>query len=218
VTKYAFSVPAILLFLILAPGAYARDFTAADFDPADPSQAEVYYLASESLMMDLTIVAKDAQGNELFTVTPMPLELVALMSQTMIHQQNATSASALAEIVDRANSDKPTSNSFAFILDGASAWTGRAVAMYYYPDGAEGQRLEIPVVKVKEGGDEGDPVLMTGWAVMAESLEQIEAYLAAPKVVLVVGDSPDRSVELDCGFWRQYSVFDLREDESGQQE
>jgi hypothetical protein len=37
------------------------------------------------------------------------------------------------------------------------------------------------------------------------------AFLASPTVVLVVGaDDPDEAIELDCGFWRQWGLFDVR--------
>ena len=210
------SLTAILVlgFALMDP-AQARDFTTADFDPADQSQAETYGLAAESLLNDLVVVANDPSGNELFSAVPLTMELVALMTQAEIHASGSSDPAVLDEIIARANKNKPRANSFAFIVDGDPAWVRRNVTMYYDTAGDNPQRVAMPVVPVEdiqitEGGGS-----LSGWAAMAEDPQQLQDFLLATKVVIVVGEGDDSvtPIELDCSFWRRYALFDLRADE-----
>jgi len=199
----------IVFLTVYACPIYARDFKVSDFDPADPSQVEIYQIAIESLVAELAIPAMNSEGKELFTATPLTMELVALMTQLAIHAGNITDAARLQEIVDQANREKPATNSFAFILDGDPEYTNRKVAVYYSLE-ENSRRVEVPVVKVEELELVGESGLV-GWALMAKDVEQLLDFLAAKKVVLVVGEGRD-AIELDCGFWRRYSIFDLRDE------
>jgi hypothetical protein len=200
------------LFLLLTAAAYAKDFTVDDFDYPDPSQADTYYQAVDSLIDDLTIVATDADGNQLFTVVPMTMELVALQAQARIHESQETGES-VEDIIAQANSDKPSANAFAFMLEGDPGWVRKDVTidclLMVYSDSF----ISMPVVQVSEPVVSEGGSMISGWAFMAENEQQLRDFLAANTVFLSVGDREGGSdvIRLDCGFWRQFGLFDIDE-------
>lgn len=189
--------------------ASARNFTLDDFDPADPARAETYQSAIGELLDELAVIATDDEGNELFRVVPYPLELVVLTAQATIHEGNVTDSHELEVVVAQANSDKPTSNSFAFVLDGDPRWVRQEVKIRYFPEEQGPASSGVPAVRVsREIADDGAMVAV--WVVMARDADELEAFLAAPRVELVVRDEEtDDGIVLDCGFWRQWMLFDL---------
>jgi hypothetical protein len=189
----------------------ARDFTLEDFDPADPAQAEAYQSAIGGLLDELAVIASDDEGNELFRVVPYPLELVILTTQAAIHERNITDSREFEAVVMQANADKPTSNSFAFVLDGDPQWVRREVEIRYFPEEEGPGSSRVPAVRVsREIADDGAMVAV--WVLMARDADELEAFLAAPRVELRVGDEEtDDAIVLDCGFWRQWMLFDLTE-------
>jgi hypothetical protein len=208
---------AMLLILLGTVQAVAKDFAAGDFDAADPSQAENYVAAVESLQQELAITATGQNGAELFTVIPQTMELVVLQTQGEIHSSDAKTPEALAAIIADANGRKPRDNSFAFILDGDPEWVSQNVSIYYYTTGDNPEQKVIPVVRVDEPKDKEDGGMLAAWALMAEDQQQIRDFLLSPKVTMVVGegDTAGSKIELNCGFWRSYSLFDQRQDASG---
>jgi len=209
---YRFSLlMAVILVFALAGPLRARDFTVDDFDPADPAQAETYRQAVEDFLTEVTIVATDNAGNELFRVVPFPLELIALMTQLAIHDGNVTDPGELRGIVDNANLNKPAANSFAFIISGDPEWADREVSMYYLPADGGTERVNVDLVRIVPGEAYGEGEMISEWAMFVNDVDQLTAFLASPAVALVVGaDDPDEAIELDCGFWRQWGLFDVR--------
>jgi hypothetical protein len=212
--RYIFPA-SIITLLILSVPLLARDFTRDDFDPADPAKVEEYRDAVVELMKEMTIYGEDSAGNELFTAVPFPLELVALMTQLEIHESNITDPDELDLLLTKQNYIKPASNSFAFVLDGDPAWVTGDVRITYVSANSP-DPVELPVVNVEtENPDEMSAV--TIWAVVIEDSEQMNEFMDASEVYLVVGNV-DQAVEplvLDCGFWRLWGLFDLREEISG---
>jgi hypothetical protein len=199
----------ITLLLIAIPG-IGRDFAPQDFDPADPSQVDSYRQAVVDLIGEMTIVGKDTYGNKLFTVIPFPLELVAMMTQLQIHEQNITDPVLLDNLLADQNSLKPASNSFAFVMDGDPAWVTGDVQMAYTTDPTQ-EPVYLDVFKVDtETPDESSSV--TTWAVTIVNVEQLDAFINAEKISIFVSDSTTGSgpMELNCGFWRLWGLFDLR--------
>ena len=202
----------IIAILAFAPQAYAIDFTIQDFDPPDATQVDSYTEAVNALVDELTVTAADSSGTELFTALPMTMELIALETQIRIHESAGQESPTVDEIIAQANNDKPVANSFAFVVDGDPVWVRRNVTMYISMEDGTAP-VEMPVVpigdiQVTEGG-----YMTRSWAFMAENDAQLDAFLKAPVVVLAVGEG-DESVQpiyVDCGFWRRYALFDLRE-------
>ncbi len=209
---FAFTAIILVAVLVLSSGLSARDFIVDDFDPADPEQTEMYSLALEDLMDELTIVATEEDGDEIFVIMPFPMELIALETQFAIHEGNIIDPNELADLIAQANMDKPTQNSFAFVLDGEPMWVRREVAMYYTRLSGEPDMVRVPVVPVGDPVVTEDATMVTGWAMMAADADELRDFLASPMVVLVVGDE-EESVTLDCGFWRRWVLFDLGEEE-----
>jgi hypothetical protein len=52
------------------------------------------------------------------------------------------------------------------------------------------------------------------WAVVLDTPEDLNAFLASEAVAILVGfrDQDVAPIILHCGFWRQYGLFDLREE------
>lgn len=201
----------ITTLILLTTPSYGREFTRGDFDPPDPDQVEDYRFAVIDLIEELTLIAVDDDGNTLFSVTPFPVELVALMTQLDIHQYNVTDPSELDELIARKNYIKPAPNTFAFVLDGDPGWVNSEVYMFYYPeDGSDPVQLYLHQV---ESDSPGDLPELTTWALLIQDLEELEAFLAAPDVILAIWNEeadPDPKI-LDCGYWRLWSLFDLRD-------
>jgi len=198
----------------------ARDFTVDDFGPADPGNtfmSEAYQQGVADLVKELTVTATADDGTALFIIVPFPMELVALRTQARIQIEGITDPDELSELVAEANAYKPAPNSFMFILEGDAAWVSRDVTMYYVPD--ETTSIGIPVraypISIGEASDEG--AMLSRWAIVIEDENELKAFRDAPRVVIIVGDA-DETVEpltLECGFWRQWGLFDLRTEDSG---
>lgn len=201
----------ITTLILLTTPSYGREFTRDDFDPPDPDQVEDYRFAVVDLMEELTLIAVDDDGNTLFSVTPFPVELVALMTQLDIHQYNITDPDELDELIAGKNYIKPAPNSFPFVLDGDPGWVNSEVFMFYYPeDGSDPVQLYLHQV---ESDSPGDLPELTIWALLIEDLEELEAFLAAPDVILAIWneDADPEPIILDCGYWRLWGLFDLRD-------
>lgn len=201
----------IALFLLVNP-AISREFAASDFDPADPDLAEEYRAAVIDLIKEMTIVGEDNNGNELFTAVPFPLELVALMTQLEIHESNITDPDELDDLLDEQDYIKPASNSFAFVLDGDPEWVMGQVFMGY-TSGSSPFPVELEVLPISSDyPDETSAV--TTWAVVIEDGEQLEEFLDAGEVSLAIwnGNEGQDPIILDCGYWRFWGLFDLREE------
>ncbi len=223
-----FTIP-LIIFLslaILCP-AQARDFTIDDFDPPGPygpldpedpdgmDIIDVYSMAIDDLLRELTITGYDSEVNELFQAVPFPMELVALMAQAEIHFGNITDPGELRELVDTANGNKPAANSFAFILDGDVDWVGSDVTMFYFPSAEESDGIEVPCYQISVSDPDPDGIAISEWAVAIDSVDELTNFLAAESVALIVGlnDPEVEPVILYCGFWRSWGLFDLRDDE-----
>lgn len=208
-----FIVPLTAAILLFSLPLHALDFTAADFDPKDPSMIDVYRLAVSDLMDELSVEAIDDEGSELFSVVPFPMELVALMAQMEIHSLESDDPAEIDSVIERANNNKPGANSFAFLLDGDPEWVSGNVRMVYVPpDGAESDRVEMEVVPIGEG-EESDGNMVAEWMVVVEDPDLLMDFLASPQVILVIEKAGGETKELDCGFWRQWGLFDLRMEE-----
>jgi hypothetical protein len=197
------------LLLISLPG-IGRDFAPGDFAPADPSQVDTYREAVVDLVEEMSIVGKDEIGNELFTAVPFPLELVAMMTQLQIHESNITDPVELDILLADQNSLKPAPNSFAFVLDGDPAWVTGYVRMAYTTDpSTEPVYLDLFNVDT-ETPDETSAI--STWAVAIASVEQLDAFMNAEKVSIFVSnvDVGLEPIELNCGFWRLWGLFDMR--------
>jgi len=209
----------IAILILVAGQAPARNFTARDFDPADTENevtAERYREAVFELMDELKVPAIDEYGVVQFSVMPFPMELVALITQWQIHEWGITDPMELSDLIEAANYNKPTVNSFPFVLDGETEWVTKIVAMYYIRDIDFPHPERVPVVwnSEVEGNVEGTTV--SEWIVMIEDTDMLEEFLEADSVYLVVGetDGSEEYIELDCGFWRSWGLFDLRQDEA----
>lgn len=200
----------ITAILILSGPVYGRDFTPDDFDPADPAMAEPYTTALGQLFDELTIIALDSNGVEVFRVMPFPVELVGLETQTAIHEGNITDSEELPALIESANLDKPTANSFAFVLDGQPEWVGLEVGMYYFPDDANSEAVRLPVVALGEPALTEDGGMVAGWAMIATDMDELNEFMSARSVVIVL-DLEGERIQLNCGFWRQWALFDMRE-------
>ncbi len=220
-------LPAFLITcLFFVYPAHARDFTVDDFDPVQPAQpddpdnpdaptmAEIYGQAVLDLMNELIIVASDDDGNKLFQVYPFPMELVALLTQTSIFTGEITDPDELAALVDQANAYKPAMNSFTISLEGSAEWVGRNVSIYYISeeDGSTGTMIPVYQIAASDPSEEG--AMFSEWALLAETMDELAAFLAAPRVLMVIGDDDESGeIILECGFWRQWALFDFRTDE-----
>ncbi len=193
----------------------ARVFTVDDFDPADPGNtlmSEAYQQGVADLVKELTVTATGDDGTALFTIVPFPMELVALRTQARIQVEGITDPDELSELVAEANAYKPAPNSFMFILEGDGAWVSRDVTVYYVPDETTsiGMPLTVYPISIGEPGDDG--TMLSEWAIVIKDENELKAFRDAPRVVIIVGDA-DETIEpltLDCGFWRQWGLFDLR--------
>jgi len=211
-------VLSILIILLAALPSLAVDFSADDFDPPDASMLEAYTVAVDELMDELRVVAIDDDENQLFTVVPFPMELVAIMAQYEIHQLDSDDSDAIDEIIARANNNKPSANSFAILLDGDPEWVSGDVELFYTtPD--ELEYAQVPMVPLGQGdGEEGNAI--AEWLVYFEDLDSLIAFVESPDVVLRVFNTDDsgENLQLDCGFWRQWGLFDLRSEEVEEEE
>jgi hypothetical protein len=211
-------VLSILMILLAAIPSLALDFTADDFDPPDESMRDAYTVAVNDLMDEMRIVATDDAENQLFIVTPFPMELVAVMAQSEIHQLDSDDPDAIDEIIERANHNKPSANSFAILLDGNTDWvTGNVEMFYTIPD--ELEYAQVPTVPLGQGEGE-DGSTLAEWLVYFEDIDSLMTFLESPDVVLRVfkADDSGDNMRLDCGFWRQWGLFDLRSEEEVEEE
>jgi len=215
---HKFILPLIFSLLIFTNPLYAIDFMVGDFDAApddDTFSLEIsdeYADAIACLMDEITIIKTDDDGNEILRVMPLPMELIALITQAGIFESLARSEEEIAVHVERANFNKPGPNYFDFIIDGAPEWVGRDVSVWYIPEAGGTEGIMVPVyrVMVDEVDIYGNQV--GEWMLVAESPEELQAFLAAAEVKLLIEDE-DESIEpmvIDIGFWRMYGLFDLR--------
>ncbi len=202
-----------VLVLLMSTSVAARPFTIDDFDSADSDQALGYQQAAANLMAELTITVADDEGNVLLAVMPFPVELVALITQAEIHTAGYTQPEDLYALIEDANFYKPLANSFAFSVEGIPKYVNRSVSMYYYPYEEATDGIEVEIIPVTEGQVLDDGVMVAEWAMVAADPETLMRFLAAPKVVIIIGEElePEEQIVLDCGFWRQWGLFDLRE-------
>ncbi|MCX6646690.1 MAG: hypothetical protein NTY09_10075 [bacterium] len=207
--KILFSGIVMIILLISLPG-IGRDFAPGDFDPADPSQVDTYRQAVVDLVEEMTIVGKDETGNELFSAVPFPLELVAMMTQLQIHESNITDPVEIDMLLADQNSLKPAPNSFAFVLDGDPAMVTGDVRMAYTTDASQ-EPVYLDLFNVDtETPDESSAV--TTWAVAIADVEQLDEFMNAEKVSIFVSNADEgrAPIELNCGFWRLWGLFDMR--------
>ena len=199
-------------FLLIAIPGFARDFSPDDFDPADPSLAESYGEAVVELIEEMTIAGEDENGDPLFKAIPFPLELVALMTQLEIHESNITDPVEIDMLLADQNNMKPAMNSFAFVLDGYPSWVEGSVYMAYTSDDhPDGVYLDV----FNAGIDPVDDTTATAtWAVAMEDVQQMQDFMDADNIYIIVQNT-DASLEpifLDCGFWRLWGLFDIRDE------
>jgi hypothetical protein len=199
-----------MTLIVLSTSASAKDYTAADFDPADPSLADTYNRAVSLLLDDLTIIVTDENDNELFRVVPFPVELVVLDTQAAIHDGNITDPEQLAPVIDQANMDKPTANSFAFVLDGDPEYTALDLSIFYYPNEENSEGVRIPAVRAGDPMFKDDGGIVAPWTVIVSNADELAAFMSARQVEMVI-EWGDESISIDCGFWRRWTLFDLSE-------
>ncbi|MFH1675686.1 MAG: hypothetical protein ABIC40_01590 [bacterium] len=205
-----FIIAIAVLLLSFSLPTLASNFTIGDFDTADPEQAEDYSNAVSDLISDLEIIVIDENDNELFSIVPFPIELVALTAQAEIHLDNVTDETKLAEIIDTANINKPGPNSFAFVVEGSKEWVSKDVKLYRTENAEDGTttRIEIPVMRVSDPTENEDGTSACVWMFAATDTDELAAFHISPGLIMVVGDDTD-SVEFDCGFWRAWNLFDI---------
>jgi len=208
----------ILIFLTSATTAFAMDFTVQDFDPAPDDDAVSLDFGGQTrdavmdLMIELTVVKSDSAGNEILRVMPLPMELVGLMTQADIFETLARSEEEIAPLVENANANKPGPNYFGFIIDGDAEWVNRVVSVWYIPETGGIEGILIPVYLIKPGEPDSDGRAVSEWILVAETADELHAFLNASSVKLIIEDE-DPSINpiiLDIGFWRMYGLFDLR--------
>jgi len=213
---------AIFIFLSAATSLYAMDFTVSDFDPAPDDDAVSLDFGGQTrdavmdLMIELTAIKSDSAGNEILRVMPLPMELVALMTQADIFETLARSEEEIAPLVENANANKPGPNYFGFIIDGEAEWVNRIVSVWYIPEAGSSEGILIPVYLIKPGEADSDGRAVSEWILVAETADELSAFLNASSVKLIIEDE-DQSIDpiiLDIGFWRAYGLFDLRTNEN----
>jgi hypothetical protein len=52
--------------------------------------------------------------------------------------------------------------------------------------------------------------MVAGWAMMATDMDELNEFMSARSVVIVL-DLEEERIQLNCGFWRQWALFDMRE-------
>jgi len=213
--RYFLAVIIVFSSLVWLQTALARQFVAGDFDPADSTLVNTYKQAVNAFIDESTIVASDKNGNELFRVMPISLELARLRTQLAVHELNSTDPAKLAEILKKANDEKPTANSFELVVTGNPKWVGHDVAFYYYPDENNCDAVQIPTSAVGDPETLKDGNMRAVWRVKVDSMQQLAELRIASEVTLVIGqdDKSIKPIVLDCGDWRQYFLFDLDKDE-----
>jgi hypothetical protein len=209
---FRISILTIIATLFICVMVHASDFTPADFDPADPSQAGCYRQAVNDLMDTLAATGIDEDGDELFKVIPFPIELVALQTQYEIHEGNVSGDDELSDLISEANMNKPAANSYAFVVDGKEDWVNGGLAVYFYPDLETEEPIEVVTYPVTDADAYSDGYASRSWAVLIEDAETLNAFLESPKVIMLVYTSEEGTepIELDISFWRQWGLFDLR--------
>ena len=212
----------IILLLLATTPISAMDFHVSDFDPAPDNEAEAMEAANYSveaireLLDELMYKHTDSTGLEILSITPFPMELVGLMTQANIFDSRARTDEEIAPHLDVANFNKPGPNFFHFVIDCDAALANRNVSMWYVPDVGGTEGVMIPIYPLGETSISPSGTAIREFIVVADTMEEIQAFLFAASVKLIIEDG-DQSIEpliFDVGYWRSFGLFDLRTEQS----